>query len=37
VGARLIGLDVRPADGRLYAVAVTNDVYRIDRRAAPPS
>jgi len=30
VGTRLIGLDARPADGRLYAVAVTNDVYRID-------
>jgi hypothetical protein len=30
VGARLIGLDVRPADGRLYAVGVSNDLYRID-------
>src|SRR5689334_8105074 len=30
VRTRLIGLDVRPADGRLYAVAVSNDLYRID-------
>jgi uncharacterized protein DUF4394 len=30
VRARLIGIDTRPADGRLYGVSVTNDLYRID-------
>jgi hypothetical protein len=30
IRTRLIGLDVRPADGRLYAVGVSNDLYRID-------
>jgi len=32
VRGRLIGIDTRPADGRLYAVSVTNDLYRIDPR-----
>ena len=30
VRARLIGIDVRPADARLYGISVTNDLYRID-------
>jgi hypothetical protein len=30
VRGRLIGIDTRPADGRLYGVSVTNDLYRID-------
>jgi hypothetical protein len=27
---RLVGIDVRPADGRLYALTAENDLYRID-------
>jgi hypothetical protein len=30
VRARLIAVDVRPADARLYGVSVTNDLYRVD-------
>jgi hypothetical protein len=30
VGDRLIGIDTRPADGRLYGLTVANDLYRID-------
>src|SRR5262249_3240104 len=30
VPAGLIGIDVRPADSRLYGVSLTNDLYRID-------
>ncbi len=30
VSGRLIGIDRRPADGVLYGVSTTNDVYRID-------
>ncbi|HYR95448.1 MAG TPA: DUF4394 domain-containing protein [Candidatus Binatus sp.] len=30
VGARLIGIDTRPADGRLYGLTAANDLYRID-------
>lgn len=30
VGARLLGIDTRPADGHLYGLTVGNDVYRID-------
>jgi hypothetical protein len=30
-GERLIGIDVRPADGKLYAVGSTNNLYTIDR------
>lgn len=30
VSGRLIGIDRRPADGTLYGVSTTNDVYRID-------
>jgi len=30
VRARLVAVDVRPADARLYGVSVTNDLYRID-------
>jgi len=30
VGARLVAVDTRPADGRLYGVSVTNDLHRID-------
>jgi hypothetical protein len=30
VSGRLIGVDRRPADGVLYGVSTTNDVYRID-------
>jgi hypothetical protein len=29
-GARLVGIDTRPADGRLYGLTVANDLYRID-------
>jgi hypothetical protein len=28
--AGLVGLDVRPADGRLYALSSANDLYRVD-------
>jgi Domain of unknown function (DUF4394) len=30
VSGRLIGVDRRPADGKLYGVSITNDVYRVD-------
>jgi hypothetical protein len=30
VGDRLIGIDTRPGDGRLYGLSVANDLYRID-------
>jgi len=30
LSARLVGLDSRPADGRLYGLTTSNDVYRID-------
>jgi hypothetical protein len=30
VRGRLIGIDTRPADERLYGLSVTNDVYRVD-------
>jgi hypothetical protein len=33
VGDRLIGIDTRPADGRLYGLTVANDLYRIDPRS----
>ena len=33
VSARLIGIDMRPADGRLYGLTVGNDLYRIDPRS----
>jgi hypothetical protein len=29
-GGRLLGIDVRPADGKLYGVTSTNDLYRLD-------
>ena len=29
-GARLIGIDTRPADGRLYGLTVASDLHRID-------
>jgi hypothetical protein len=29
-GARLVAVDMRPADGRLYGVDVANDLHRID-------
>jgi hypothetical protein len=32
VAGRLIGIDRRPADDRLYGVSTTNDLYRIDPR-----
>jgi hypothetical protein len=30
MSGRLIGIDRRPADGKLYGVSTTNDVYRLD-------
>ena len=30
VGGRLAGIDTRPADGHLYGVSTSNDVYRLD-------
>ena len=30
LGGRLIGVDTRPADGHLFGLTTTNDVYRID-------
>jgi hypothetical protein len=30
LSGRLIGIDTRPAGGRLYGVTTTNDVYRLD-------
>jgi hypothetical protein len=30
LSGRLLGIDWRPADGRLYGVATANDLYRID-------
>ena len=30
LAGRLIGVDLRPADGRLYGLTTSNDVYRID-------
>lgn len=30
LGGRLVGIDTRPADGHLYGLTTTNDVYRID-------
>jgi hypothetical protein len=32
VGDRLIGIDTRPADGRLYGLTLGNDLYRVDPR-----
>jgi hypothetical protein len=32
VAGRLIGIDTRPADGRLYGLSAANDLYRIDPR-----
>jgi hypothetical protein len=32
LGARLIGIDTRPADGRLYGLTVANDLHRLDPR-----
>src|SRR5262245_2856372 len=30
LSGRLLGIDMRPADGKLYGITSTNDVYRID-------
>ena len=30
LGGRLVGVDTRPADGHLFGLTTTNDVYRID-------
>src|SRR5207244_10152583 len=30
LSGRLIGVDTRPADGHLFGLTTTNDVYRID-------
>ena len=30
IGGRLLGVDMRPTDGKLYGITSTNDVYRID-------
>lgn len=30
LSGRLLGADVRPADGRLYGLTATNDLYRLD-------
>src|SRR5262249_53930630 len=30
LSGRLLGIDIRPADGKLYGITSTNDVYRID-------
>jgi hypothetical protein len=32
VSGRLAGIDTRPADGHLYGISTSNDVYRIDPR-----
>src|SRR5262245_5664438 len=33
ISGRLIGIDRRPADGQLYGLSTTNDVYRIDPKS----
>ena len=30
LSGRLVGIDLRPADGRLYGLTTANDIYRID-------
>ena len=30
LSGRLVGIDLRPADKRLYGVTTSNDIYRID-------
>ncbi len=30
VSGRLIGIDLRPADGAIYGLTITNDLYRLD-------
>src|SRR5512145_3547006 len=30
VGGRLVGIDARPADGKLYGLSTTSDLYRLD-------
>ncbi len=30
VSGRLVGIDRRPADGKLYGISTTNDLYRLD-------
>ena len=30
IGGRLLGVDMRPADGKLYGITSTNDLYRLD-------
>jgi hypothetical protein len=33
-GEKIVGLDIRPADGKIYALGTTSRVYTIDRKTA---